>query len=130
MERLSCGENHILGAVVGSVLVASVKTSVEGEVAESDGSAENGGSSALDIVLNDLGNVDANELIALRSIGTKEVAELREEEGDLGLRLTITQPRFIGREDPLAELALSGRRSERSSLSVRRGQGKGMFHHV
>lgn len=107
---------------------------VEGEAAEANGGAENGRGGALDIVLDDLGDVDADELVALGSIGTEEVAELGEEEGDFGLGLSVAQPRLVGGEDPLAELAFGGRRSEGASSSnnsgIRGGKGQGVVEEI
>lgn len=102
---------------------------VDGEAAKANRGAEDGRGGALDIVLDDLGDVDANELVALRSIGTEEVAELREEEGNLGLGLSVAQPGFISREDPLAELAFGGGRGEGSS-GIEGRQRQRMFHHI
>jgi len=62
-------------------------------------------------------------LIALSSIRSEEVAELREEEGNFCLSLRVREPGLVCREDPLTELALSARssyeiRTERMIIDV------------
>ena len=62
----------------------------------------------MDKVLDELGSVDLNQLLALGRILVEEGADLLQEAGDFCLSVTVTQPGFEGRDDPLAELATTG----------------------
>lgn len=89
----------------GGALSCRSEELVDGQLAESNGRAEERRGSALYVGLDHLWNVNADELVALRRVGAEEVAELREEECDLSLGLSVAQPGFVGGEDPLAQLA-------------------------
>jgi hypothetical protein len=79
--------------------------SIHGKLAKSNRGAEDRRGSAFDIGLDDLGNINSDQLIALRGIKSEEVAQLREEESNLSFSLSVAQPGLVGGEDPLAKLA-------------------------